>query len=53
MPERSKGDDLRSSVFVLVGSNPTHSKLPCSVMVIIAAFHAADPGSIPGMEKIL
>lgn len=24
MPERSKGDDLRSSVFVLVGSNPTH-----------------------------
>lgn len=23
MPERSKGDDLRSSVFVLVGSNPT------------------------------
>ena len=24
VPERSKGDDLRSSVFVLVGSNPTH-----------------------------
>lgn len=23
MPEWSKGDDLRSSVFVLVGSNPT------------------------------
>ncbi len=23
MPERSKGDDLRSSVFALVGSNPT------------------------------
>ncbi len=23
MPERSKGDDLRSSVFARVGSNPT------------------------------
>ena len=27
MPEWSKGDDLRSSVFVLVGSNPTQFKI--------------------------
>ena len=34
MPERSKGDDLRSSVFVLVGSNPTQFKYVCDIFEI-------------------
>ena len=32
------------------GSIPVYGKIPCSLMVRIAGFHPADPGSIPGME---
>lgn len=37
-----------------VGSSPIvgtiFRHIPCSLMVRIAGFHPADPGSIPGME---
>ena len=35
MPERSKGDDLRSSVFVRVGSNPTVGKVKTFILTTI------------------
>ena len=35
MPEWSKGDDLRSSVFVRVGSNPTVGKMKIFKLTIV------------------
>ena len=38
---------------MVAGSKPVTSTIPYSVVVIITAFHAVDPGSIPGMGKSL
>lgn len=47
MPERSKGADLRSAVFVRVGSNPTRCNCSHGLMVMTPDFESGDQGSIP------
>jgi hypothetical protein len=58
MPEWSKGADLSSAGFGLVGSNPTlckprffTKKFLCGLMVIILGFHPRVRGSIPPQRK--
>lgn len=53
MTERSKVVLSSRIVFVLAGSSPACSTLPYGPEVRIAAFHAVDPGSIPGTGKSL